>query len=172
MMNIISEFHKTQSRDLLLLFGVVDGQVHSRPVAGGVLERVDEPATAEGGDGRRRLLLHVPVPHVAVAAGARGVRLGARGAVTDAVEASLRAENDGNRSFARLVEEPARPLDLSTSAAIERSDRNDLRAAYAALLREAEAHEGVGEFQDAIRCYNRLRRLHPVFQRLAISLTG
>ena len=32
-----------------------------------------------------------------------------------------------------------------------------------ALLREAEAHEGVGEFQDAIRCYNRLRRLHPVF---------
>ena len=65
------------------------------------------------------------------------LRLGARGAVTDAVEASLRAENDGNRSFARLVEEPARPLDLSTSSAIERSDRNDLRAAYAALLREA-----------------------------------
>ena len=56
------------------------------------------------------------------------LRLGARGAVTDAVEASLRAEN---ASFA-LVEEPARALD----EALVRS-RPEVRAAYAALLREA-----------------------------------
>lgn len=30
-----------------------------------------------------------------------------------------------------------------------------------ALLREAEAHENAGEYADAIRCYNRLRRLDP-----------
>ena len=41
-----------------------------------------------------------------------------------------------------------------------------------ALLREAEAHEGVGEFQDAIRCYTgcggctRYSRTTPVYRRL------
>ena len=56
------------------------------------------------------------------------LRLGARGAVTDAVEASLKAEND---AFA-LVEEPARALD----EALVRSHPEN-RAAYAAVLREA-----------------------------------
>ena len=56
------------------------------------------------------------------------LRLGARGAVTDAVEASLKAEND---AFAP-VEEPARALD----EALVRSHPEN-RAAYAAVLREA-----------------------------------
>lgn len=56
------------------------------------------------------------------------LRLGARGAVTDAVEASLKAENV---AFA-LVEEPARALD----EALVRSHPEN-RAAYAAVLREA-----------------------------------
>jgi len=56
------------------------------------------------------------------------LRLGARGAVTDAVEASLRAEN---AAFA-LAEEPTRALDEATLRA-----QPETRAAYAALLREA-----------------------------------
>ena len=56
------------------------------------------------------------------------LRLGARGAVTDAVEASLRTEN---AAFA-LAEEPTRALDEALLRA-----QPEARAAYAALLREA-----------------------------------
>jgi hypothetical protein len=56
------------------------------------------------------------------------LRLGARGAVTDAVEASLRTEN---AAFA-LAEEPTRALDEALLRA-----QPETRAAYAALLREA-----------------------------------
>ena len=65
------------------------------------------------------------------------LRLGARGAVTDAVEASLKAEND---AFA-LVEEPARALDEGRRAA--RSPRGTRRP-WKAARREAPAETRAG----------------------------